>query len=93
MLNKENMQLSYEIDELMDRIRMKKLAKMKKNNHSPSKTTLNQEDMLDTLNKNSSLTSSIKKRNMYNLSVGGGGSLSQSRLDEKVPLLDPAKFS
>lgn len=45
MLNKENMQLSYEIDELMDRIRMKKLAKMKRNNQSPSKTTLNQEEM------------------------------------------------
>lgn len=41
MLNKENMQLSYEIDELMDRIRAKKFAKQKQNNKSPSKTTIN----------------------------------------------------
>ena len=87
MLNKENMQLSYEIDELIDRVRTKQMERMK--NKSPSKGGL--DDIEKTLNKNASLNSSIKKRNFNNSSVNAGHSA--SKLDEKVPLLDPTKFS
>ena len=94
MLNKENMQLSYEIDELMDRIRMKKMARQKMSPASKATLNAHEEGLEGTLLKNSSLNSSIKKRNFANMSVGAtGGSHQQYRLDEKVPLLDPTKYS
>ena len=94
MLNKDNMQLSYEIDELMDRVRMKKLEKMKRQQmQSPDKKRLlnrEEEEILGASLQKSNL-SALKKRNFANISMGTNSVT--TRLDEKLPLLDPVKFA